>query len=234
MKREPEINIKNVDCMEFMTQIPDNYYELAIVDPPYGIGQNWKKDRHSKFYTHDSSYKNNSIPGKDYFDQLFRVSVNQIIWGGNYYTNFLQPTNSWIVWDKNRNYKNSHMSEGELAWCSIRRPLLIAPFVWNGCIRCEKRYGVHPHEKPTKLYRWILENYAKPGDKILDTHGGSMSIALACYDKGFDLDICEIDKYYFEEGEKRLEKHIDRWHAGMDRPIKDETDYSQIGIFKNQ
>lgn len=174
------IELHNVDCIEFMKGLADNSYKLAIADPDYGIGENWKKDRYSKFYKHKSSYKNKSIPSYEYFDQLFRVSKNQIIWGGNYYTDYLPPRNSWIVWDKNRRYNDSHMAEGELAWNSFNIPLRIVRICWNGFLRNEPRHGIHPHEKPTALYRWLLHEYASPGDNILDTHigGGEYCFSL--------------------------------------------------------
>jgi site-specific DNA-methyltransferase (adenine-specific) len=108
-----------------MVTIPDNFFDIAIVDPPYGIGENWKKDQFSKFYKHQSTYKNNSIPGRDYFNELFRISKNQIIWGGNYYTEHLCPRHSWITWNKFRDYEKQHMAEGELAWTSFNVPLRI-------------------------------------------------------------------------------------------------------------
>lgn len=194
-----------MDCMDYMRTVPDKHFELAIVDPDYGIGENWKKDRHSKFYTHNSTYKNKDIPKQEYFAELFRVSQRQIIWGGNYYTNFLPPRNSWIIWDKNRRYEDSHMAEAELAWHSMNVPARIVKITWNGCIRDEKRYGKHPHEKPTSLYKWTLKNYAQPGDKIIDTHMGSQSSRIAAYDMGFDYWACELDKDYFDDGNKRFE-----------------------------
>jgi len=201
------IELLNIDCNEYMSTLPDNSFDLAIVDPDYGIGQNWKKDRYSKFYTHNSTYKNKKIPSAEYFKQLFRVSKNQIIWGGNYYTEHLPARNSWIVWDKDRKFKESHMSECELAWNSFKIPMRIIKIRWNGFIRNEARHGIHPHEKPTSLYRWLLMEYATVGNKILDTHIGSASIALACHDLGFNLTGCEIDKHYSDEAIKRLDNH---------------------------
>ena len=159
----PVSQVFNIDCVEYMRTMPDNSFELAVVDPPYGIGQNWRKDKGSRFYRHESSYRNESIPGADYFAELFRVSKNQIIWGANYYTEFLPARNSWIVWDKQIDYPTQHMSEGELAWTSFNIPLRIVSLIWNGCCRCEKRSGIHPHEKPKRLYRWIYENYLRGG-----------------------------------------------------------------------
>lgn len=161
----PVSQVFNIDCVEYMRTMPDNSFELAVVDPPYGIGQNWRKDKGSRFYRHESSYRNESIPGADYFAELFRVSKNQIIWGANYYTEFLPARNSWIVWDKQIDYPTQHMSEGELAWTSFNIPLRIVSLIWNGCCRCEKRSGIHPHEKPKRLYRWIYENYLRGGGR---------------------------------------------------------------------
>lgn len=207
MKITDKITITNECNMELMKRFPDKYFDLAIVDPPYGIGENWKKDKSSKFYKHNSSYKNNEIPDKEYFTELFRVSKNQIIWGANYYTRFLPENNAWIVWDKNRDYDKQHMAEGELAWSSFRVPLRIAPFLWNGACVCEPRYGAHPHEKPTLLYKWLLSKYAKQGYRILDTHLGSGSIAIACHDFGFELTACELDKGYYALAIERIKKH---------------------------
>ena len=190
--------------MEYMATQQDNAFDLAIVDPPYGIGETWKKDRSSKFHNHNSSYKNNEIPNSKYFSELFRVSKNQIIWGGNYYTEFLPARNSWFVWDKNRDYLTQHLAEGELAWHSFSEPLRIFKATWNGFIRCEKRHGYHPHEKPVKLYEWLLTNYAKPGQRILDTHLGSGSSAIAAYYYEVEFVGCEIDKDYYDAAVKRF------------------------------
>lgn len=200
----PKSEVYNQDCCLGMKEYPDKYFDLAICDPDYGIGENWKKDRHSKFYTHNSTYKNATIPTAEYFKELFRVSKNQIIWGGNYYTEYLPARNSWIVWDKMRSYNDSHMAEGELAWNSFNIPVLIFKIQWNGFKRDEPRYGVHPHEKPTALYRRQLQTFAKPGDKILDTHLGSGSSRIAAYDMNFDFTGYEIDFEYFQAQEKRF------------------------------
>jgi site-specific DNA-methyltransferase (adenine-specific) len=198
----------NEDCILGMARYPDKFFELAIVDPPYGVGENWKKDRYSKFYTHSSSYKNNTIPDRKYFNELFRVSKSQIVWGANYYTEFLPARQGWIVWDKQRSLEDSHMAEGELAWHSFNIPLRIVPFRWNGFLTCEKRYGAHPHEKPTGLYQWLLKNYAKPGNKILDTHLGSGSSRIAAFKMGFDFYGWELDTDYFEAQERRFKAAI--------------------------
>lgn len=198
--------VYNMDCMEYMKSIPDMFFELAVVDPPYGIGENWRKDRSSRHYNHKSTYKNKEIPSEAYFCELFRISKNQIVWGGNYYTNYLPPRNSWIVWDKGRNFLTQHMSEGELAWTSFNVPLRVIQLTWNGFCTCCPRSGIHPHEKPVKLYAWILNNYAKPGDKILDTHLGSGSSRIAAYKLGFDFYATEIDSGYFEAQKERFRR----------------------------
>ena len=190
--------------MDLMALYPDKYFDLAIVDPPYGIGQNWRKDRASQFYKHRPQYKNDSIPGEEYFHELFRVSANQIIWGGNYYTRFLPPTGAWLFWDKKRSDK-TFCAQGELAWTSLHISLKIIPLKWNGFCVCEPRSGIHPHEKPVALYEWILSKFAQRGMKILDTHLGSASIAIACQKQGYSLAASEIDKKYFRAALKRLD-----------------------------
>jgi site-specific DNA-methyltransferase (adenine-specific) len=191
--------------MEMMARCPDKYFDLAIVDPPYGIGKTWTKNNHSPFYTHKSSYKN-IIPGKDYFDELFRVSDKQIIWGANYYTRYLPEKNSWIIWDKQRGAMKFN-SDCELAWTSFNKVMRIARFQWDGFNVCCPRYGAHPHEKPVLLYKWLLQNYAQPGWKILDTHMGSGSIAIACIDLGFELTASEIDPDYYNSAMERIRIH---------------------------
>lgn len=192
--------------MEFMLTVPDKHFALAIVDPPYGIGANWRKDPHSQFYNHHSSYENDSIPSREYFEELMRISENQIIWGANYYTDYLPARQSWIVWNKLRDYPTQHLAEGELAWTSFNIPVRIATYMWNGACVCSPRSGIHPHEKPVDLYAWLLRNYAKPGDNIFDSHLGSGSSRIAAYKLGFDFVGCEIDKGYFEAQEKRFQK----------------------------
>ena len=198
-----KINFYNVDCLEFMADVPDNFYELAIVDPPYGIGERLVKG--GKGHGFDSLILSNAdrwdkIPEKTYFDELFRVSKNQIIWGGNFFE--LPSTKQPLCWDKVRpNQKN--VSEWEMAWTSFEGRSRLYKYCANGgFVAKEKR--IHPTQKPTDLYRWTLQNFATPGWKILDTHGGSMSSAIACDMEGFDLDICEIDKDYFNAGKQRF------------------------------
>ena len=200
------INLHYIDCMEFMSDKPDKHYPLSIVDPPYGINRSknfglakfgWKQYKRSEW--------DNSIPPRQYFKELERVSVNQIIWGGNYFVRYLKPKMGWIFWDKMQT--DFSTSDGELAYtsfdCKLRRIYLSR----NESFLNNKGSLIHPTQKPVKLYEWLLKNYAKEGDKILDTHGGSGSICLACYNLGFDLDWCEIDKDYFDAAKNRFEKH---------------------------
>lgn len=206
MRLTDKIEVHNVDCLPFMRELPDNAYDLGIVDPPYGIGRNWQKDSGTRFYKHKLTYQNNETPDIDYFNELMRISVNQIIWGANYYTPYLPARQSWIVWDKKRSQPRTFNAEGELAWHSFNIPLRIFTHTWNGCVRGSHRYGVHPHEKPVLLYEWLLENYAKQGDTIFDSHFGSLSIGIACHYLGFELTACEIDKEYFDTAVKRFKE----------------------------
>jgi site-specific DNA-methyltransferase (adenine-specific) len=203
------LEITNEDCADLMFRYPDKHFDLAICDPPYGIGEDWKK-RHKCQRFKDTTYKNDRIPDKKYFQELFRVSGEQIIFGYNYFTNILGPTNYLIVWDKmSNNNEVFSYSQGEIAYTSIRKPLQIIPVSWDGC-RMGKETGIkkiHPHQKPVELYKRLLGKYARPGWKILDTHLGSGSIAVACLDMGYDLTACEIDKDYYEAAMERIKIH---------------------------
>jgi len=197
-----------MDCIQGMKQFPDKHFELAIVDPPYGIGQNWSKDRKGQFYKHRNTF-NNSIPGDEYFTELFRVSQHQIIWGANYYWNYLRPSNNLIFWDKGKDAMTQFGSAGEIAWTSLTKfPLVKIALDWNGCVVCEKGERVHPHQKPIMLYSWTLKNYAKVGDRILDTHLGSGSSRIAAHKAGLDFVGFEIDKEYFDAQEKRFKQYL--------------------------
>jgi site-specific DNA-methyltransferase (adenine-specific) len=191
------------DCMEFMKKLPDKSFDLAIVDPPYGIGKNWNKNTLSKFYKKKMAYTN-IAPGPEYFEELMRVSKNQIIWGGNYFTAYLPTTGAWLVWDKIVNA--SFRACVELAWTSLHIPAAILHYKWDG-LMAKGKSGIHPHEKPVALYKWLLGSYAKPGWSILDTHLGSGSIAVACCDTGFNLTGCEINPEFFEAAQARLQEH---------------------------
>ena len=202
------INLHNKDCMEALEKMQDNQFDLAIVDPPYGLGisgqKENKKGKKSDRKFHKEKEWDNEIPSKEYFTQLQRVSNNQIIWGANYFVEHLtKGTKGWIVWDKKQ--YGLTMSDCELAYSSFQKPTRV--FLQNRVILQQEGNTIHPTQKPVKLYEWLLMNYAKEGDKILDTHLGSGSIAIACHNLGFDLEGYELDKEYFEAAKKRLKQH---------------------------
>lgn len=191
--------------MALMSRYPDKYFDLAIVDPPYGINinNNMGRRKGDKPSGHKKVRWDNDIPENKYFDELFRVSKNQIIWGGNYFP--LPLTKSWLFWDKVMN-EGLSFSDGELAWSSLGHPLKKVRIAQCGFIGFEQT-KIHPTQKPVALYKWLLDKYAKQGDKILDTHLGSGSIAIACHDYGFDLTACELDKEYFDKAMERISNH---------------------------
>jgi site-specific DNA-methyltransferase (adenine-specific) len=204
------IDLKNQDCLEAMRQMTDNQFDLAIVDPPYGIGAgsvNFKSGTRKKSNFHRESDWDSSIPSEEYWHHLFRVSKNQIIWGANYMVEHLPTSKGWVVWDK-RTGENSY-GDGELAYTSFDRALKIIVKYWSGAHAKEKNQKdrIHPTQKPIMLYEWLLDNYAEEGQTILDTHLGSGSIALACHNRGYSLTGFEIDKEYFDAAQKRLEIH---------------------------
>ena len=187
--------------MKLMARYENNHFDLAIVDPPYGINV--------KTRVFDDNKKwDNEIPQKEYFNELFRISKNQIIWGGNYFLDYLSPTPCFIIWDKKMTDKHL-MSMSELAWTSFKTKNLIfrQPPVGDRGFYNIDGSRIHPTQKSIKLYEWLLINYAKVGDKILDTHLGSGSIALACHNLGFDLTACELDKDYYDAAIKRIDQH---------------------------
>jgi site-specific DNA-methyltransferase (adenine-specific) len=200
------MTITNEDNMELMARYPDKYFDLAIVDPPYGIGANKMTlgNGKKKIYRGINDW-DKTIPKKEYFDELFRVSKNQIIWGGNYMTEFLKPTSSWLFWDKGTG--ENDFADGELAWSSFGGALRKLTKSWVGANAKDESERMHPTQKPIYLYKWLLDKYAKPTDKILDTHLGSGSIAIACHDYGFDLTACELDKEYFDKAMLRINNH---------------------------
>ena len=206
----PSINLLHIDCMEYMATLPDNAFQLAIVDPPYGINvqkQRTNSHRKTEKWTNPLEYNykpfdDSMPPSSDYFIQLMRVSVNQIIWGGNYFC--LPPSSGWIVWDKKVDPKE-HLSMCELAWSSFNKRLLKFEFLWAGFKKAEQVVRIHPTQKPVKLYEWLLKNYAKEGDRILDTHLGSGSSAIAAHYAGFDFTGCELDEDYYKAACKRFD-----------------------------
>jgi len=209
------MQITNEDNMQLMARYEDNYFDLAIVDPPYGIdvgndaraGLMMKKAA-AKRKDYKKKDWDKGVPNQDYFKELFRISKNQIIWGVNYYPyDFL--CGGRIYWDKctANGYTNS---DGELAYCSSLNSIKSISIMWNGMLQHDmknKEVRIHPTQKPVKLYEWLLMNYAKKGDKILDTHLGSGSIAIACHNLGYDLTACELDAEYYNAAMKRLKQH---------------------------
>ena len=207
MKITDKITITNEDCMELLKRTPDNYYSLSICDPPYGVEEiTGKEFSHGRGKLKNRAFnignekinKWDKSPNKEYFDELFRVSKNQIIWGGNYFE--LPKYRSPIIWDKCQPWEN--FSQIELAWSSFNKPASIFKF--------DNRTGgkIHPTQKPVALYKWLLDKYAKQGDKILDTHLGSGSIAIACHDYGYELTACELDKEYYDKAIERIKNHV--------------------------
>tara|TARA_Y100000593_G_scaffold9045_1_gene16463 strand:- start:116 stop:712 length:597 start_codon:yes stop_codon:yes gene_type:complete len=189
----------------------DNEFDLAIVDPPYGIGIdkaiNSNKGKQG-FKQYKETEWDNETPKQKYFDELFRVSKNQIIWGGNYFIDKIKkPSQCFLIWNKVQ--RDFSMSDAEIAWTSFDKTIRCFDLSRGGAMGCNNRNGgkIHPTQKPIKLYEWLLMNYAKEGDKILDTHLGSGSIAIACHNLGFDLLGYELDKDYFDAAKKRLEQH---------------------------
>jgi site-specific DNA-methyltransferase (adenine-specific) len=205
--------------MEAMKEMSDNQFDLAIVDPPYGIdyaneagkmsGQQYGKSAAQK-RNYTSKDWDKEIPTKEYFNNLIRVSKNQIIFGANHFVENIPNANSscWIVWDKLNG--NNDFADCELAYTSFKTSVRKYNFRWAGMLQGDmknKEIRIHPTQKPVKLYEWLLINYAKEGDTILDTHLGSGSIAIACHNLGFELTGYEIDKEYFEAAKKRIEQH---------------------------
>lgn len=202
-----KFKITNEDNMELMARYEDNYFDLAIVDPPYGIKASKGLGLHSrkKFQKSDKEW-DNETPSQEYWDELFRVSKNQIICGANYFLEYLYSSKSFICWVKNNPAPS--FAQAEFLWTSTNvngkvydsGKQIQHEIMWEGG-------SIHPTQKPVKLYEWLLMNYAKEGDKILDTHLGSGSIAIACHNLGYDLTACELDKEYYDSAMKRLKEH---------------------------
>ena len=198
------MKITNEDNMELMARYEDNHFDLAIVDPPYGIGHSLlsSETRGSKFVRTERHLEWDVLPSKEYFSELKRVSKNQIIWGGNYFLDYLPSTRGMLIWDKIQIFSGADF---EFAWTSFdtsAKAFRMSRVEAYGNIN-----KIHPTQKPVKIYEWILTNYAKEGDKILDTHLGSGSIAIACHNRKFDLTACELDKEYFDAAMKRIQQY---------------------------
>lgn len=197
------------DCMDYLKLFPPNFFDLAIVDPPYGINyaevkhpdrptEKWQKPNSTEY----KNFDDDSPPDQDYFDELFRISKNQIIWGGNNFNN-LPASGIKIIWDKKVDEKE-RLSMAELAWSSFNKKIMIFRYLWAGFKKQEQVKRIHPTQKPEALYRWILRNYAKAGDLILDTHVGSASSLIACTELGFDYIGFEKDEEYYTMAKSRL------------------------------
>ena len=215
MKVTDKITITNEDNMLLMARYPDNYFDLAIVDPPYGIDADVKnstdkmqtKKSAAKSKKYGSQLWDSDIPTDEYFDELKRVSKKQIIWGANYFG----LVGGMIYWHKNVTMPT--YSTGELAWVSWLNKLDFVNIAWHGMIQHDmsnKETRIHPTQKPVKLYKWLLDNYSKEGDKILDTHLGSGSIAIAAHDYKYELTACELDKEYYDKAIQRITNHTNQ------------------------
>jgi len=198
VKHEPNIEILHLNCLDYLKQCYDNQFDLAIVDPPYGLERFKKGGSHVNKYGTEKQEWNNTKPSKEYFTELFRVSQKQIIWGAN---NFELPTSEYfIIWQKG-NAIDFSFAMCEQAWTNVKKPAKLYKYLHTQ----NKDIRIHPTQKPVRLYEWLLDNYTKQNYKILDTHLGSGSIAIACYNRGFDLVGLEIDKEYYTKAVERLE-----------------------------
>ena len=207
-----KIELHNVDCLLFMKQCEDKQFDLAIVDPPYGIDDKLYRSDYGKNSNGAlAMYKNKRwdiAPTKEYFDELFRISKNQIVWGGNYFN--LPLSRCWVIWNKDNPAKN--FSSIEMAWTSFDVHPKYYYYAWGGLAdgikgRNKKEKSIHPTQKPPELYSFLLDEFAEKGDKIIDTHLGSGSIAVACDKRGYDLTGIEVDKQYFDKANKRIEPY---------------------------
>ena len=188
----------NIDCMIGMAEYEDNHFDLCICDPPYGIKIQdiWGKEKYG--YTEWENKKwDSNVPDDNYFNELFRISKEQIIWGGNYYK--LRPTMGWIIWDKGQ--RGFTLADGEMAWSSFNKAMRIFEYARA---KANNQHRIHPTQKPIALYKWLLTKYAKEGDLILDTHVGSASSLIACEDMGFNYVGFELDEEYYNSAQKRL------------------------------
>lgn len=208
------IELLNCDCMEYMKTLPDNAFDLAIVDPPYGIGESGKTNKSRGKLANAKDYKSFAgddlePPKREYFKELKRVSKNQIVWGANHFIELIPKASSpcWVVWDKLNG--DNDFADCELAYSSFSTAVRRFTFQWAGMLQGDmknKEIRIHPTQKPVKLYQWLLDKYAKPGDKILDTHLGSGSSAIAAHYSGHEFVGMEIDKHYYDLAVERFNK----------------------------
>lgn len=207
----------NMDCMEGMRQFPDKFFDLAIVDPVYGdvtkggymthnVGQHIGTGKANQKGYHAGLWQQEKT-GAEYFEELRRVSKNQIVWGGNYFTDSLPPSQCWIIWDK-QHPEGITFADAELAWTSFDAATRIFRFMWNGMLQGnmkDKEFRIHPTQKPVTLYEWIIDKFCKPGDTILDTHVGSGSSLIAAHRRNHKFVGFEIDPTYYETAKARIE-----------------------------
>jgi site-specific DNA-methyltransferase (adenine-specific) len=209
MKVTDKITITNEDNMLLMARYPDNYFDLAIVDPPYGIARFGNRVELSNRLCKSAKLNKWDIkPNEEYFNELFRISKFQIIWGAN---NFILPTTEYfLIWNKKQTVEN--FASAEYAWTNVKKPAQIFDYSIHKTMADRKEEGgkIHPTQKPVALYKWILEKYAKEGDKILDTHLGSGSIAIAAHDYKYELTACELDKEYYDKAIQRITNHTNQ------------------------
>jgi len=201
-----ESQVYNEDCMAVMSRYPDKYFDLAVVDPPYGSNI-MAKNKFQRHKTTATSYRNKSIPAQEFYIELYRVSKDQIIWGCQYQLPFMNPKGSFIIWNKMIDPDKHNMSSCDVAWYSKRKKIRTFTGAWCGAVKCENEPTIHIHQKPILLYDWLFKHYAKPTDKILDTHLGSGSSRIAAHRAGLDFIGCEIDKDYFDAQEKRFNQY---------------------------
>ena len=203
MEKLGKITLYNADCMEIMKGFADKQFDLAIVDPPYGIGaENHAGKKENGWTQWEKKGWDSKTPDKTYFNELFRVSKNQIIWGGNYMTDSLYPSMGWVIWDKGQ--RDFSLADGEMAWTSFNKAMRIWDYSRAKNLS-EKR--IHPTQKPVQLYKWLLNKYAKEGDTILDSYLGSGSSAIAAHDGGFEFTGIELDEEYYNAAKERLILH---------------------------
>lgn len=221
------------DCIEIMKKIPDKYFDLCLTDPPYGI--NMDGGNIGKSFNHDKKSWDSKIPDKIYFDELKRISKNQIIWGGNYFTEFLEPSRCWVVWDKNKaEGKETTFAQGELAWTSFDENLRIFKYTWDGFIQGEagnkiKEEKYHPTQKPISLMEYCLEKFSKEGDKIIDIYGGSGTTAIACINKKRDFVICEKEESFYKIITERIEKATASRNFSNDKKVVSKSIFDILG-----